>query len=254
MVMSPVIRSTLLSALLFVSFSPAAQCGEPAGTGVYVVYFSPLELLGAQGATDSRDILKSDDDLQWQVYVPADYDPKRPIGVMVYISPSRRGGLPNRRKKTLDEKNLIWIGARNAGNRVTVGKRMLLAMLAPKILARDYNLDSERICVSGFSGGGKMASHVSTVRPDVFRGGIHIGGAQIWHTKEPPPRLHALQANRHVFLSGRNDSYERLTRRVHAFYRSDGVENCELIVVSRMGHELPDRAVFGRAIDYLDLR
>jgi hypothetical protein len=240
--------------VLAASWSPAAASDEILRTGFYKVEFSPLELLGEQGVIDAADILRSDDNISWQLYVPDTYDATRPAGVVVYVSPTPKGGPPRIWNEPLGDKNLIWIGANDAGNRVGVGKRMFLAMLAPKILANEYALDADRIYVAGFSGGGKTASRVAVVRPEVFRGGIYIAGAEAWGTTTPPPKLDIIRQNYHVFLTGTSDFNERLTRRVYASYKGAGVENCNLIVVNRLGHELPGRSVFIQAIDYLDSR
>jgi hypothetical protein len=250
-------RFVLASLLLIACFCSSAAsdvADKPSRTGYFALEFSPQELLGEQGAAAAADILRSDDNLGWQLFVPEGYDPSKPAGVVVYVSPTPKGGPPSAWRESLASKNLIWIGANGAGNRVAVGKRMFLAMLAPKVLERDYRLDPMRIYVAGFSGGGKAASRVSIASPELFRGGIYIAGAEAWGTTTPPPKLALIQQNRHVFLTGSDDFNEDLTRRVYAAYRNAGVENCELIVVRKMGHELPRSSVFVRAIDYLDSR
>lgn len=248
------IAAIVIVPLLFVSSGSSAESGEPPRTGYFKVEFSPTVLLGEHGVIDAADILRPDEEIGWQIYVPENYDVTRPAGVVVYVSPTPKGGPPRTWNKPLDDGNLIWIGANNAGNRVAVGKRMFLAMLAPRVLAREYVLDANRIYVAGFSGGGKTASRVSSAEPELFRGGIYIAGAEAWGTKTPPPKLDIIRQNYHVFLTGTSDFNERLTRRVYASYKRAGVENCELIVVRRMGHELPSSSVFARAIDYLDSR
>ena len=240
--------------LLLLCLGVCANGDDRAKTGYFRVEFTPQELLGEQGALNASDILIDDDALSWQIYVPDNYDASRPPGVLVYVSPTRKGGPPRRWNEALREENLIWIGANDAGNRVGVGKRMFLAMLAPKILAKDYALDEERIYVAGFSGGGKTASRVSSAKPDIFRGAIYIGGAAVWGSETPPPRLNIIRQNYHVFLTGTQDFNERLTRRVYTAYIGAGVENSELIVVPRMGHQLPGATVFKRAVSFLDSR
>ena len=246
-----IVLSTLTLGL---SLAWSAEGGELPRTGLHTVEFTPKELLGDQGAIDAAEILHDNDNISWQIYVPDSYDAALPAGAVVYVSPQSKGGPPTMWKRALHDKNLIWIGARNAGNRVAVNKRMFLAMLAPRVLARDYVLDTERIYVAGFSGGGKTASRVSSAKPDIFRGGIYIAGAEMWGSNTPPPKLDLIRQNRHVFLTGSNDFNEMLTRRVYTAYKHAGVENSELIVVRRLGHELPDRKTFIRAVDYLDSR
>ena len=223
-------------------------------TGFFELSFTAQELLGETGALKTDGILRSDDAMSWQLFVPTDYDPTLPVGVMVYISPTKRGGPPRTWSQLLQHNNMIWIGANNSGNRVAVSKRMFLAMLAPRIAASYYSVDTERLYLSGFSGGGKTAGRLMAANPDLFRGGIYIGGAETWDRTRPPPRLDVMQENHHVFLTGSEDFNERLTRRVYAAYRNAGIENCELIVERRRGHQLPSAEVMSRAIDYLDTR
>lgn len=245
---------TLASLTLASPFSWSTDIVEPPRKGLYKVEFTPRELLGEQGALDAADILHNNDNIGWQIYVPDNYDAAVPPGVIVYVSPQDKGGPPGTWKRALHDKNLIWIGANNAGNRVAVGKRMFLAMLAPRVLAKDYVLDVDRIYISGFSGGGKTANRVSSANPDVFRGGIYIAGAEMWGSKTPPPKLDLIKENYHVFLTGTSDFNEMLTRRVYTAYKSVGAENSKLIVVRRLGHQLPDKKTFEQAIDYLDSR
>ena len=147
-------RILVLAFALFAMGAQAAGDVESPRTGYFKLQFTPEELLGETGVLGAEEILRSDDRLSWQLYVPEAYSADSPAGVMVYVSPQSKGGPPRRWSSVLDEKNLIWIGAINAGNRVAVGKRMFLAMLAPKVVAQFYDIDAERIYVSGFSGGG----------------------------------------------------------------------------------------------------
>lgn len=248
------LRAAITLLLLTATPGWSVESSETPRTGFFKIEFTPQELLGEEGTRDAAEILQPDENIGWQLYVPANYDADRPPGVVVYVSPQPKGGSPRAWNKVLDDKNLIWIGANNAGNRVVVGKRMFLAMLAPRVLARYYNLDANRIYVAGFSGGGKTASRVASAKPELFRGGIYIAGAEMWGSEAPPPKLNVIRKNYHVFLTGTNDFNEMLTRRVYAAYKSAGVENAELIVVRRMGHELPGAKTFIEAIDYLDSR
>lgn len=223
-------------------------------TGFFELSFTAQELLGDAGAEKAGEILRSDDAMSWQLFVPADYDPARPVGVLVYVSPTKRGGPPRAWKHLLQQNNMIWIGANNSGNRVAVSTRMFLALLAPRIAASDYSVDAERIYLSGFSGGGKTAGRLMAANPGLFRGGIYIGGAEIWDRTQPPPLLDVMQENHHVFLTGSDDFNEQLTRRVYTAFRKAGIEHCKLIVERRRGHQLPSVDAMARAIEFLDAR
>ncbi len=227
--------------------------GEPQ-TGSFNLTFTPAELFGEEGLAEVDSILRGDDELSWHLYVPENYDHSLPAGVIVYVSPTQKGGPPRLWNEMLAQSNLIWIGANDSGNRVAVDQRMFFAMLAPKLVAARYSVDPDRIYISGFSGGGKTATRVMASNPALFRGGIYIGGAEMWDTNDPPPRLDIIQLNHHVFLSGTEDFNERLTRRVYADFKSAGVPHGELIVEPRHGHKLPSISALTRAIAYLDSR
>ena len=70
--------------------------------------------------------------VEWELYVPRDYDPGSPAGLLVFISPTDSGKMPRRYQSVLDEKNLIWIGANFSGSRVRVARRVSLALLGDR--------------------------------------------------------------------------------------------------------------------------
>ena len=45
----------------------------------------------------------------------------------------------------MDAHNLIWIGANDSGNKYPVAERMIKAILAPQVLARNYVLNTEEV-------------------------------------------------------------------------------------------------------------
>ncbi|MDX1517578.1 MAG: hypothetical protein R3288_12100 [Woeseiaceae bacterium] len=223
----------------------------PVRTGYFSVTLTPVDLLGEAGAATVAEIFNADEELVWQLYVPPTYDAAKPPGAIIYVSPRSGGGPPKAWNELLGERNLIWIGARNAGNDVPVARRMFLAMFGPMVLQRRYALDAERIYIAGISGGGKTASRVAALRPNMFKGGIFMSGALFWDDATPP-LLDMIRGLRYVFLSGSEDPALNETRRVQRRFVAAGVENSKLIIVRDHGHRLPDAMYFARAIDYLD--
>lgn len=246
--------SLVLASLVLLQPDWAAGQGAEsavARTGYFSVTLTPVELFGEAGAATVGDVLDAQEELVWQLYVPSNYDATRPVGAIVYVSPDSGGGPPKAWNGLLAERNLIWIGARNAGNEVPVARRMFLAMFGPMVLQRRYELDVDRIYVAGMSGGGKTASRVATLRPNMFKGGIFLSGAGFWGD-EAPPLLEMVKGLRYVFMCGSEDFALNETRRTHRKFVEAGVENSKLIIVRDHGHRLPDAMYFARAIDYLD--
>ena len=221
-------------------------------TGYFRETISPLELLGEQGAQAIAEVFAPDHRLTWQLYVPDSYDATKPAGVMVYVSPTQSGALRRGWKGALDDRNMIWIAALNAGNTVHVTERALKAIFATTYITQNYAIDIDRVYVSGFSGGGKTAARIASSQPDLFKGGLYICGVEFW--QEQPPKIDLVRATHHVFLTGTKDFNRQETKQVRKKYEQAGVTGTELIVVGNMSHELPPTKYFAQAIDYLDSR
>ena len=207
-----------------------------------------LELLGL--ASDS-DVFGVDSAITWQVYVPETYDPSKPAGLMVFISPTSKGWVPPKWLPVFEDHNMIWVSADRSGNTVRVKRRIMKALVAPYVLAKDYEIDSERVFVSGFSGGGKVASVASVNYATLFKGGVFIGGADDW-SNVSDDTLEYARANRYVFITGSRDFNRMLTKRILNRFNEDGLANTKLINVSGMGHAIPDEENFREAVEFLD--
>ena len=169
----------------------------------------------------------------------------------VFVSPIASGKLPGKWREVLEEHNLIWISANKAGNRVVVARRMLFAVLAILVAEQNYAVDTDRLYISGFSGGGKVASRIATAHAQTFTGGFFIGGVEVWQD-EPPGDLEVMKANRYVLLCGSEDQALRSCRQAARAYAAEGIENTELMIIRGMGHNTPGASDFEEAIVFLD--
>lgn len=246
----------LLALLLLPLFVHGQEVEQVAGKdgprkGFFKISLTPVELFGDEGAASVAQIFDKNETLEWQLYVPQNYDASRPAGVMVYISPWERGASPRSWNEVMAEHNLIWIGAENSGNEVAVTKRMFLAMFAPMVLQRDYVLEPERVYISGFSGGGRTASRVAVLRPNIFKGGIFISGAIYWG-KDKPLGVDEVRKMPYVFVSGSQDFSLGDTEEAYRKWTRADVEHSKLIVIPNHGHDLPSEKYMSRAIAHLD--
>ncbi|MGB5628710.1 MAG: hypothetical protein WBM45_00740 [Woeseiaceae bacterium] len=236
------------------SVAIAGNSDEPGiQRGSFDIKRTASELVDPATLQGMADILDADAKINWQVYVPANYDPGKPAGVLVYVSPMPTGQMPNGWQPLFDEENLIYISADRSGNRTLTKRRMLYAALAPYVLAETYAIDPTRIYVSGFSGGGKVASIAVIQFASLFTGAIYICGVEFW--SEIPPALRSrVMSNRYVFLTGGRDFNRDLTKNIHRQYERAGVANIHLMDIAGMGHDEPERERFREAIHYLDGR
>lgn len=201
----------------------------------------------------------ADQTADFQIYLPPSYQSGVPAGLIVYVSPVESGEVPDDWKRTLDRRNLIWIGVNGSGNTMPQEQRIAEAKASLAFIAGQYELDERRIYISGMSGGAQVASVVAARHPDLFKGGIFLCGVDPWSERDddpwiekPPPHLDLLKQNRFVFVSGTEDFKLAAVARVYRKYKKAGVDASRLIVVDGMGHELPDAEILGRALDFLD--
>ncbi len=253
--LSMIVRAIL--GLLFVVIGVGSLCAEEAResrTGAFELTGSAIEILGADGAESFSSLVQPDEPIEWEVVVPENYDPARPAGILVYISPSEFGRIPGRWAKFLKSHNLIWVAANRSGNRVPVPRRIGYAILAPAMLDLSYEIDKSRIYLSGFSGGARVSGMVASMYPTLFHGAIYMGGAEPWAEEAPPQQIAAMQANRYAFIVGSKDENRWVALSVQKQYEEAGIEKTWLKIIQRGGHELPKTQIMISALDFLDGR
>jgi hypothetical protein len=233
---------------LFVLWAPASQAQTRAGA--FTLEATVADLLPSRAATYAE-IVDPAQTIRWDVYAPP--SASTPPGVIVYISPRAAGLPPESWRPVLEAHNLIWISARESGNEVPRGRRVLFALLALAALEREVAYDDGRAYVAGFSGGGRTASTVAVEFPALFRGALYICGVD-WRWTEDSERLARLRVNRFVFLTGHGDFNRDETRRNHGRYRSAGVEATSLMDLGYLRHALPRARDFDRAVQFLEER
>lgn len=151
----------------------------------------------------------------------------------------------------MEQKNLIWISASGAGSSAPVQQRMVKAIIAPRAIDHDYQVDMDRIYIAGFADGGKVVNLIQSAEPGIFKGGMYMCGALIWGDTTPG-RLEEMRENRHVFMRGCFDPKERDVRKVYQQYLDAGLEHSELINIDTRRRQLPLPNEVESAIDYLD--
>lgn len=246
-------RSLILGLLLGSSASLADEAVAEIQYGQFELTHQPAKFLDQETIDSVSHFIDVEADVTWKLYVPESYDPDKPAGLMVYISPTQKGWIPRKWQPVFDDANMIWISANESGNEVVVGKRMIYAVLAPQIATRKYKIDEDRIYLSGFSGGGKVSGMVAINFANLFRGALYICGAQYWN-EDPPRHFANVEQNRYVFLTGTQDFNRDLTYKIFFKYEEAGLENIEVINVPRMAHANPNATYFRKALEFLDRR
>jgi len=208
------------------------------------------QLYGSEQAEKFRDILKPDADITWQVYRPS-HPSDEPPGLLVYVSPTRSGAMDGRWAKVLDEYNLVYVAADRSGNRIPVTRRMVLATSSIYAVKQQIEIDEKRIYVSGFSGGGRVASFLSRQYPAVFSGAIFICGVDFWN-EDVIRDMNRVLTNRYVFVSGTRDFNLNETRIVYRKYLEAGAKNSLLEIENGMAHQLPGAKTLQTVLEFLE--
>lgn len=202
----------------------------------HVVPFSTLVDTAAQFDEQLLTFFAADEPLTYQVRIPN--RSAAPPGVLVYISPKPGAQMPADWGPKLDQHNLLWVGAENSGNDVHVARRVGMALLANEVAAAFCEVDVERSFLSGFSGGGRVASMMLPAYPEVYQGALFICGANPVSilTDVTQQRLMGVPM---VFLTGTGDFNLEDTQFAIATYQQAGLAGAQLMIVDGLGHALP---------------
>lgn len=270
---------------------------EPHRRGAYRTAFpaelrSPLSDPGvvlARYGGEPEEVLEVDPSLgryelpeeTFEIYVPEGYRPAAEggggWGLLVWVSPTASGGIDGQgglgdpeRRAVLDEEGLLWVGANDAGNPRFTWNRVGLALDAAHAMAELYDLDPARVYAAGYSGGGRIASALALLFPEVFRGALALFGASFFRPVPVPDRpgshwppafpappeetLRALRAeSRMVLLTGERDFNRAQTRAVARALEEDGFRRVTYLEVpGATHHDLPDTDWLRRALRALE--
>ncbi|MFI4859661.1 MAG: hypothetical protein ACIAXF_03150 [Phycisphaerales bacterium JB063] len=167
------------------------------------------------------------EDQTFQAYIPSDYDGTEPFGLLVWVAADDRGQTPW--PDVFDRRRLIVISADNVGDRQNIWKRMGLQLDAVHNMMSLYNIDPQRVYISGCSKGGRIASQLGLVFADVFDGAMPMDGCDWYQQIEVPGEdnvyyrsrfrrpAHRLlriakRTNRYVLMTGERDENRDQTR------------------------------------------
>ena len=153
----------------------------------------------------------------------------------------------------LADEKLIWIGANNSGNDRWHWYRTGLALDAAHNMQKLYNIDPDRIYIAGYSGGGRVASSLALLYPEVFKGGAFFYGSNyfrkvevpkqpgaFWRAAFPAPPKQNLEDlrkdHRFVLVTGEHDFNRDETAAYAKEYKRDRFKNVTYIEIPGADH------------------
>ena len=211
-------------------------------------------------------------DASFDVFVPPKYSKSVPHGLFVFMSPGGPNVMPTW-LPVFTRHKLIFVSVKNSGKEpywhLYVAR---LALDAVHNLSRDYNIDPDRVYISGFSGGGMAATKLIHAFPDIFRGCFSLNGEDFYdgHWNEAGelepgvmefPRWHGdydeiKKKVSLVLLTGRRDIVckPEVTISNAQGLLLDGFSRTTLLIVPEGTHRHPDATWFERGIKALEAK
>ncbi|MHB1082611.1 MAG: alpha/beta hydrolase family protein [Prosthecobacter sp.] len=205
---------------------------------------------------------------KFDIIVPKKYKKGDPHGLFIWVSPSPAPSISPEWEAVLAEKKLIFVGAHNSGNNREVFARMRMAVDANDNMRELYDIDDKRVYVSGFSGGGRVASMLGVTYADMFTGTIAFMGtnfytdivtldkSEVFEARYIPHEEIAALAKdqcRYVLVTGEKDFNLKNTSAVFENgFKKEGFKAVELMNVPGQGHQPPKAEWLKKAIEFLD--
>jgi hypothetical protein len=203
----------------------------------------------------------------WVLHVPGGYDGSTAYGLLVWIPPGDDARIPAGWTGILESRHIIYIAAEQSGNSQSVyARREPLALTGYAYVLGHYRIDSDRVYVGGFSGGGVVASHIAPAYADIFAGGLFVSTSDgidiapsngVADDRVPPPAYDGLalmrSRGRYIFTVGADDSINALiTQRAFASYRTLCIPRIKLLQIAKAAHENLSARWLEYSLNYLD--
>ena len=204
---------------------------------------------------------------KFRLVVPKTYTPAAKWGLFVYINADDSAGLPAGYEAALEKRKLLAVSAYKSGNGRNIFDRFRLALDANVNLRKRFNIDPARVYVSGFSGGGRVASMLAVAYADVFSGAIPLCGANFYTDIPSEPGKSwsrnfipvdealkiAKEKGRYVLVTGEKDMNLKNTRAVYEQgFKKEGFKRATVLEVPGLGHAPPPSDWLEKGLDFLD--
>ncbi len=269
----------LLPCLLAPIFFVVATCPmaaddlAPTAPGAHTIQFS--ESAPQSGADEVKMRLHSIENPEpfdltkdrFQLLIPKSYRPEESWGLFIWISASDAPRIPAEWEAVLASRKLLFVGAFQSGNPRNLFDRVRLAVDANACMRRRYRIDEQRVYVSGFSGGARVASMIGVAFADLFTGtmpfmGVNFytdlpagDGKQFGISYIPDDEMLEIAKKkcRFVLVTGEKD-FNRINTRAaeeHGF-RKEGFASVLYLEVPGLGHAMPEARWLDKGLEFLD--
>jgi hypothetical protein len=207
------------------------------------------------------------------VHISAAYSGQSRYGLVVFVDAGDRVNvMPDGWPSVLDARNFLFIAPENAGNDQYRERRLGLGVLSALEMMKHYQIDANRVYISGFSGGARMAGLLGFFQSDVFQGTIQNCGAdfyehvpQVYSTSQldtagrpygffpaTADEVHGAKRVRFVLITGSEDFRRgNILDVFNGGFVKAGFQ-AKLFDVPGMSHDTADARTLNAALDFLE--
>ena len=205
---------------------------------------------------------------KFQIIVPATYKHTDKWGVFIWISPGDTPAIPADWEPVLASRKLLFVGAFKSGNPRSIFDRVRLAVAANHALRDRFNVDGRRVYVSGFSGGGRVASMVGVAFADMFSGAMPFMGVNFYEDIPAGDGKTTYGANfipddevlaiakkfcRYALVTGEKDFNRAGTKTIFdQGFKKEGFANVLYLEAPGVAHSLPPAKWLEQGLEFLD--
>ena len=246
-----IITLLLIAPLFFLSAN--AQDGVSAvQTGKLEFSTSSAEIIGEEAAKSFSKTLVTDDKIKWSIFVPDNYDPTMPPGIVVHMTQRNLAKTPIGWNTVLKEQNLIMVALNKTGQ-LKLNKEMLIAVLSTAFIQDKYEINKERIYIVASADSCYPASVAMEIYPDIFDGIIYSTCEPFNWRNNTPRTIEQMKDNSYLFVSSNEKNVRSAMRRSYQKYKDSGLTKIEYLRVQKLfyGRQM-DRRTFKKSITILD--
>ncbi len=245
-------KFNIISAFFALILSGFVANAQEVNTGSFRITSTSEAILGKETADSFAEYLDIDEEVTWNVFVPENYDPANPPGVLLFQLYGSEIEDPTGWQTAMEERNMILIRLIGKGGEYPRFKELVISVMAPLALQQRYKINTRRIYTSSVRGCDNIGA-LAQLYPNIFKGAIYINCNPATWRDEEPALVHLMRENRYYFIAGRDRTQQIDNTQDIRKYRDAGIENVKFVRKGRLNRTRNlNRPMLIEAIDYLD--
>jgi len=188
---------------------------------------------------------------QYELFVPAGLNPRKAAPLVLFISAGDKPAGWNQWQSVCQQAGVVFGSPYGAGNNCELPRRVRIVLDVLDDVARRRAVDPDRVYLTGFSGGARVACGIAFALPEYFGGVIGVCGAErlrdeSWLRQRVADRLSV------ALVTGEQDFNRNELELLRGPLLADVGVRGKVWAVPQMGHAIPDAQVLAEVLKWLD--